>query len=47
MFMDLIAELHREEYSPGYIENCLKTVRSWLEFNNIRLVRKIKIGNRD
>ncbi|MCW3992553.1 MAG: site-specific integrase, partial [Candidatus Bathyarchaeota archaeon] len=46
LLMDFIAELHEESYSPGYIENYLKTVRSWLEFNEIRLVRKIKIGKR-
>ena len=47
ILMDFISELHRKEYSPGYIENYLKTVRSWLEFNDIRLVRRIKIGRRN
>ena len=45
--MDFIAELHKDKYSPGYIENYLKAVRSWLEFNEITLVRKIKVGNRN
>lgn len=47
MLMDFIAELHEKGYSPGYMENYLKAVRSWLEFNDIRLVRRIKIGNRN
>jgi len=45
--MDFVTKLHREGYSPGYIENYLKAVRSWLEFNEVKLVRKIKIGNRN
>ena len=32
-------------YSPGYIENYLKAVKSWLNYNGIRLVRRIKISN--
>jgi len=47
LLMDFIAELHKDKYSPGYIENYLKAVRSWLEFNEITLVRKIKVGNRN
>jgi integrase len=47
LLMDFISELHKDKYSPGYIENYLKAVRSWLEFNEIILVRKIKVGNRD
>lgn len=44
ILMDFITELHREDYSPGYMENYLKAVRSWLEFNGVRLVRKIRLG---
>ena len=47
LLMDFIAELHEKGYSPGYMENYLKAVRSWLEFNDIRLVRRIKLGNRN
>lgn len=32
-------------YSGGYIENYLKAVKSWLNYNGIRLVRRIKISN--
>jgi integrase len=44
---DFVAKLGREGKSPGYIENYLKAIRSWLDYNEIRLVRKIKIGNRN
>jgi len=47
LLMDFVAELHKDKYSPGYIENYLKAVKSWLEFNEIILVRKITVGNRD
>ena len=46
LLMDFVSELHKEGKSPGYIENYLKSVKSWLEFNGVQLVRKIKIGNR-
>jgi hypothetical protein len=45
LLMDFVSKLHEEKKSPGYIEYYVKTVRSWLEFNGIRLIRKIKIGN--
>lgn len=43
---DFITDLHEKGYSPGYMENYLKAVRSWLIYNDVRLVRRIKIGNR-
>ena len=46
LLMDFVKELHDEGKAPGYIENYLKSVKSWLEFNGVRLVRKIKIRNR-
>ena len=45
LLMDFVSELRREEKSPGYIDNYVKVVRSWLEFNGVRLVRRIKVGN--
>ena len=33
--------------SPGYVVNYVKAVRSWLEYNEIRLYRRIKVGNRN
>ena len=46
LLMDFVSELHGEGKSPGYIESYLKAVKSWLLFNSVQLVRKIKIGNR-
>lgn len=43
---DFITDLYDKGYSPGYMENYLKAVRSWLTYNDVRLVRQIKIGNR-
>jgi len=46
LLSDFVGSLLNQGKSPGYVENYLKAVRSWLEYNEIRLVRKIKIGNR-
>lgn len=46
LLSDFINRLHREGHSPTYLGNYLKVVRSWLNYNEIRLVRRIKIGNR-
>jgi integrase len=43
--MDFVSKLHEEDYAPSYINNYIKTVRSWLRFNGINLVRRIKVGN--
>lgn len=46
ILMDFVAQAHREKLSPGYIENYVKVVKSWLLFNEVALVRKIMIGDR-
>ena len=46
ILMDFVTELHRQNKAPGYIENYIKSVKSWLRFNDISLTRKITIGNR-
>lgn len=46
LLSDFVDKLLKEGKSPGYVENYLKAVKSWLEYNEIRLVRRIKIGNR-
>jgi hypothetical protein len=46
LLSDFVGGLLEEGKSPGYVENYLKAVKSWLEYNEIRLVRRIKIGNR-
>ena len=45
ILMDFVARLHREGKAPNYIGNYPKAVRSWLNHNEVRLVRRIKIGN--
>ena len=47
MLSDFVGKLLKEGKSPGYVENYLKAVKSWLEYNEIRLIRRIKIGNRN
>jgi len=44
---DFVTVLHGEGKAPGYIANYLKAVKSWLEFNEVRLLRRIKVGNRN
>lgn len=46
MLMDFVGQAHRQKLSPGYIENYVKVVKSWLLFNEVALVRKIMIGDR-
>ena len=45
LLMDFVSELRREGKVPGYINNYLKAVKSWLTFNGVMLVRRIKVGN--
>ena len=45
VLMDFVSELHGEGKSPGYIDNYIKAVKSWLKFNGVLLVRRIKVGN--
>lgn len=47
LLSDFVGKLLEEGKAPGYVENYLKSVRSWLTYNEIRLVRRIKIGNRN
>lgn len=47
LLLDYVSFLEKKEYAPSYIEDILKTLRSWLSFNYVRLMRKIKIKNAD
>ena len=42
---DLVTSLEAEKKSPGYIKGLIKSVRSWLRYNDVILTRKIKITN--
>lgn len=45
LLFDFVTKLRHEEKAASYIENYITCVKSWLRFNDIILVRKIKIGN--
>jgi integrase len=45
LLMDFVAELHQEGRAPSYITSYLTSVKSWLNFHGVRLVRRIKVGN--
>ena len=47
LLLDHITKLQNEGKAPGYLENYLKSVKSWMLFNDIQLIRKIKVGNRN
>ncbi|MDE1767146.1 MAG: hypothetical protein KGI27_12875 [Thaumarchaeota archaeon] len=42
---DCVSEMESKGYAPGYIDNTMKAIRSWLSYNYIELKRKIKIAN--
>jgi integrase len=46
LLSDFMGRLHQEGKAPGYMENYLKAVRSYLTYHDVRLVRRITIGNR-
>jgi hypothetical protein len=45
MIEDMVASLEASGKSPGYVNDFIKTIRSWLRYNDIVLTRKIKISN--
>jgi hypothetical protein len=45
MLEDMVAELEDEGRAPGYIEDLMKTIKSWLRYHDITLTRRIKIKN--
>jgi len=47
LLLDYVSFLEKSAYAPSYIEDILKALRSWLSFNYVKLVRKIKIKNAD
>lgn len=40
---DIVAKLESERKSPGYIMGIVKSVKSWLRYNDIALTRKVVI----
>jgi integrase len=45
MVEDMVARLENEGKAPNYIADLIKTVKSWLRYNDVTLTRKIKIKN--
>ena len=45
LILDFVSEQFGEGKSPGYINNYVKTVKNWLRFNGVLLVRRIYTGN--
>jgi len=45
MLEDMVAALENGKKSPGYIGDLMKTVKSWLRYNDITLTRRIRISN--
>ena len=43
MLSDFVGSLLKMGRSPGYAGNYVKAVRSWLDHNDIRLMRRIRI----
>jgi len=45
--LDFVTQQEHEGKAPTYIENYLKTVNSWLKYNDHKPITKIKLGNRN
>ena len=44
--LDMVGDLEKEKLSGATISNYVKSVRSWLEYNNMQIQQKVKIKNR-
>ena len=47
LIQDEIERLHSQKYAPQYIRGLLTAVKSWLSFNEVKLVRGFKVANAD
>ncbi len=45
MILDYVTWMEGQNYAPGYIEDVVKSLKSWLSYNYIDIRRKIKIAN--
>src|SRR2546427_262768 len=45
LVLDHVSRMERQAKAPGYIEGMIKSVKSWLGHNEIKLARKIRIHN--
>jgi len=47
MIEDHVTWMEKQEFSPGYIEDTVKSVKSWLRHFEVEIRRRIKIANID
>lgn len=45
MILDYITWMESQKYAPGYIEDVVKALKSWLTYNYVDIRRRIKIAN--
>ena len=45
MILDYVTWMESQKYAPGYIEDVVKALKSWLTYNYVDIRRKIKIAN--
>lgn len=45
LVLDHVSTMEKQGKAPGYTEGMVKSVKSWLGYNEIKLARKIKIRN--
>lgn len=45
MMLDYVTWMESQKYAPGYIEDVVKALKSWLMYNYVDIRRKIKIAN--
>jgi len=45
LVLDHVSRMEKQAKAPGYIEGMIKSVKSWLGHNEIKLARKIRIHN--
>ena len=45
MILDYVTWMESQKYAPGYIEDVVKALKSWLSYNYVDIRRKIKVAN--
>ncbi len=45
MILDYVTWMESQKYAPGYIEDVVKALKSWLTYNYVDIRRKIKMAN--
>src|SRR3989454_12743880 len=45
--MDIVTTMQKEGKQGGYISSCIKPLKNWLEFNDVKIAQRIKIRGQD